>query len=269
EEENLAVALAADDEEYDEDYEDDSGWNVDEEEELAEADEFAEEDEYEYVEVDEDEEDTEYAEAEDVEGESLAETELAVAAENIVTRAVTVTESVPVTEAYLAQETSENIEFTLAFLEDLSERYGLTLAEQDYYTLIIAETLYDDTPERKAHAFGRLTVTDEDNKVFTTQARSWTDNSRSGAFDNNARLRRYLIPVNTTLQFKYRSGNTALSMIDCDELYPNPLLNYELDGTIGSLKVTKLEMNNNYAIHIRAGWGSADAGRPVRLVNVN
>jgi hypothetical protein len=293
--EDTAVALTeGDEEEYDEDYEaDDSGWNVDEdEEEYAAAgeddEEYADGDEdaeYEYVEVDEDDEEyadldedaDEYAAVENEESEDeeelLAETEisadpeLTLAANTIVTRAVTVTEDVPVAESYIAQETTENIEFTLASAENLNEKYALSLTEQDYYTLAIAEALYDDTPERKAHAFGRITVADEDDKIFTAQASNLTDGSRGGAFKNNARLRRYLIPVNTVLRFNYRSGNAALSMIDCDELYPSPLLNYELDGTIGSLKVTRLEMNNNYVIHIRAGWGSADVGRPVRLVN--
>jgi hypothetical protein len=305
--ENTAVALAeGDGEEYDENYEaDDSGWNVDEDEyadaggeeeeyEYVEfdedADEYADRDEdveYEYVEVDDaaeeyadvDADSDEYATAENEESEDeeelLAETEsdvsanseLALAENAIVTRAVTETEYVPVTESYIAQEITENIEFTLASAENLNEKYALSLTEQDYYTLAIAEALYDDTPERKAHAFGRITVADEDDKIFTAQASNLTDSSRSGAFKNNARLRRYLIPVNTVLRFNYRSGNTTLSMIDCDELYPSPLLNYELDGTIGSLKVTRLEMNNNYVIHIRTGWGSADAGRPVRLVN--
>jgi hypothetical protein len=286
EEENPAVALAAD-----EDYiEDDSGWNV-EDEEFAEAEEAeeveyeyveigedeeyvaaeGEEVEYEYVEVDEDEE-REYADAD--ESAYLAETAPEVSADQeltlaaaIVTREITVTESILVTESYIAQEVSENIEFTLALVENLNEQYDLSLTEQAYYTLTVAEALYDNTPGRRAHAFGRLTVTDEDDHVFTARLSGWTDNSRNGAFNNNARVRRFLVPLNTTLHFKYHSGNTALSMLDCDELYPDPLLNYELDGTLGSLNVTRLEMNNNYVIHIRAGWGDADAGRPVRLVN--
>ncbi|GBR77683.1 hypothetical protein RDn1_342, partial [Candidatus Termititenax dinenymphae] len=54
----------------------------------------------------------------------------------------------------------------------------------------------------------------------------------------------------------YIAGNELLKIIDCDELYPNPLLNYVLDGTNGIFQVTKLDMNNNYIIHIRSGWGS-------------
>ena len=164
-------------------------------------------------------------------------------------------EDMIVTETHTVMEPVEDVLITDGFFGDME----LPVTETSYYTLTITEALYDDTPRHGAGAFGRLTVLDgdTDSKYQTFRLLKETDISRVGGFAANVRKYQYLIPVGgRELRFKYIAGGKNWKNIDCDELYPNPLLNYELDGTIGTFDVTKLVMDNNHSIHIRTGWGS-------------